>query len=77
MKINDENIIPPRIKQIIERCDELREYYYAKKLHKPLTNADYYHAGKIHAYEDVLDMFEQLGIIENIEDEEDGQNSID
>lgn len=69
MKINDENIIPPRIKQIIENCDTLREYYDKKELHKPLTNADFYNAGKIHAYEDVLDMFEQLGIIE--EDPED------
>lgn len=71
MKINDENITPPRIKQIIEYCDALREYYDEKELHKPLTNSDFYNAGKQHAYEDVLDIFEQLGIIE--EDSEDGQ----
>lgn len=71
MKINNENIIPSRIKQIIEHCDNMREYYDKKEFHKPLTNADYYNVGKMCAYEVVLDMFEQLGIIE--EDSEDGR----
>ena len=74
MKINDENIIPSRIKQIIEHSVALRNYYEEKPLHKPLTNADHYNAGKIHAYEDVLDMFEQLGIIENIEEDSVDEN---